>query len=119
RSRTLAMTAGVYAHDTIVGMRIGERLPLLRRRAARVQADDRGPCTADARGKMGGKQFGDAHGSFLMRGRWPARAATTLAQLTLLPTIGASAALMRAPWSALIIEPSTSRKRGSCTPLVM
>lgn len=35
------------------------------------------------------------------------------------PTIGASAAWMRAPCSESIIEPSRSPKRASCTPLTM
>lgn len=35
------------------------------------------------------------------------------------PTMGASAALIRAPCWALIIEPSTSTKRASCTPVTM
>src|SRR5215203_3060479 len=40
-------------------------------------------------------------------------------QLMLPLTIGASAALIRAPCSALIIGPRIPRNRSSCTPLVM
>ena len=42
-----------------------------------------------------------------------------LHQFMLLPTMGASAALIRAPWSAVIIGIRIPRKRASCTPLVM